>query len=293
MRTSIVIPSLNSFVIGDTVRSLLAQTWRDRIAEVLVVGLDGPGLVQGQDFVQFVSTGEPVYASTARNIGIRRATGDAIAFLDSDCIAEPSWLERLLSCYACGHPVVAGSVVLATEDYRSLCYNVALFSDTLALSTAGERQGVPSLNLLVGREVIERVGLFDEELPRSHDVDWCCRIRRAGYPIFFTPDAQVQHWPRPLSWPAMMNKFALSGFYSSGVRLSYPDLMHTPWFFSHPLAMSLLSPLVAVGVTAKTFATNRGMLRYLHTAPMVFMCKMAWCLGASRQARVRMERRHG
>lgn len=293
MRISIVIPSLDSMVIGETVRSLLAQTRRDRIAEILVVGMDRPGLVPSEDLVQFVSTSQPVYASTARNIGIRRAVGDGMVFLDSDCVATPDWLERLLACHARGHPVVSGSVALETEDYVSLCYNLSLFSDVLTLSPAGERDSVPSLSLSVTREVIDRVGLFDEDLPRSHDVDWCCRIRRAGYPIYFTPDAAVYHWPRPASWTAMVHKFFRSGFYSSSVRLAYPDLMRTPWFFSRPLALRLLSPLVAAGTTIRTFTRNRDMLRYLHTAPIVWTCKMAWCLGASKQAQTRLEHSDG
>ncbi len=38
--------------------------------------------------------------SDARNTGVRRATGDVVAFLDDDAAAAPSWAERMLEVYA-------------------------------------------------------------------------------------------------------------------------------------------------------------------------------------------------
>lgn len=280
---SIVIPTLSSSVIGQTLDSLFGQTSFDQIAEILVVGLDELGLVRERDPARFISTGKPVWAPVSRNIGIRNARGEVLAFIDADCVATTTWLENLLACHACGRPVVAGSVSLRTEGYRSLCYNLALFPDTLVTSPAGLRPSVSSLNLLVAREVVNKVGLFDEDLPRSHDVEWSCRIRRAGYEIYFSPDAELIHLPRPRTWGTVFDKFYRSGFYSSRVRWSYRDVLDTPWFFDHPLAFALSSPFISAGAMLRTFTRNRGMWRYLYTAPALFACKMAWCLGASRQ----------
>jgi GT2 family glycosyltransferase len=282
---SVIIPTLNSSVLDQTLDSLFEQTCLDQIVEILVVGLDELGLVKEQGPVTFTSTGKAVLAPVSRNIGIRRARGDILVFLDADCVATPTWLEKLLACQSDGRPVVAGSVSLQTEDYRSLCYNLGLFPDTLVTSPAGPRTSVSSLNLLVTREVVNRVGLFNEDLPRSHDVEWSCRILRAGYGIYFSPAAELLHLPRQQTWRAVFGKFYRSGFYSSKVRLSCRDVFDTPWFFDHPLAFTLLSPFLSAGATLRTFTRNREMWRCLHTAPMVFACKTAWCFGASRQIR--------
>ena len=48
--------------------------------------------------------------------------------------------------------------------------------------------------LLVRREVFDQVGQFDEGyFMLFEEVDWCYRAKKAGWEIWFTPDAQVVH----------------------------------------------------------------------------------------------------
>jgi len=48
--------------------------------------------------------------------------------------------------------------------------------------------------LLVRKEVIDRVGMMDENIFFLFDeVDWCKRIKDAGWTIFFTPEAKIIH----------------------------------------------------------------------------------------------------
>jgi GT2 family glycosyltransferase len=282
---SIIIPNLNSPVIDQTLDALLGQSCVDRIVEILVIGRDEPGLVRERGPIRFIDTEKPVISPVSRNMGIRRATGDIMIFVDADSVPASTWLEKLLACQAAGRSVVSGGVSLQTEDYQSLCYNLGLFSNMLVTSPSGSRASVPSLNLLVTREVVDRVGLFNKDLPRSHDVEWSCRIRRAGYEIYFCPDAQVIHLPVLDSWREALSKFARSGFYSTQVRQSHRDMLDTPWVFERYLAFLMLIPVLSAGATLVTFTRNRHMLRYLHTAPALLACKIAWCWGASRQIR--------
>jgi O-antigen biosynthesis protein len=48
--------------------------------------------------------------------------------------------------------------------------------------------------LMTRRTVFEEVGRFDERFPTDfNDVDYCLRLRRAGYRVVFTPWAQLYH----------------------------------------------------------------------------------------------------
>jgi GT2 family glycosyltransferase len=48
--------------------------------------------------------------------------------------------------------------------------------------------------MMVRREVFEQVGGFDEELSVAYnDVDFCLRVREAGYRIVWTPYAELYH----------------------------------------------------------------------------------------------------
>jgi GT2 family glycosyltransferase len=48
--------------------------------------------------------------------------------------------------------------------------------------------------MMVRKSVFERVGGFDEQLSATHnDIDFCLRVREAGYRIVWTPWAELYH----------------------------------------------------------------------------------------------------
>ena len=49
--------------------------------------------------------------------------------------------------------------------------------------------------MMVRREVLERVGLLDENFfLNGEDIDWCLRIRRAGWRVFYNPEIAILHY---------------------------------------------------------------------------------------------------
>jgi len=49
--------------------------------------------------------------------------------------------------------------------------------------------------LLIKRDVIEKIGLFDEGFSPAYfeEVDWCTRARRSGYKILYSPRSTITH----------------------------------------------------------------------------------------------------
>jgi len=280
---SVIIPNLNSNVIDKTLESIFAQTSFNSIAEILVIGMDQPGLVVERGPVHFVSTECPVTAPVARNIGIRQARGTCFVFIDADCIAEPGWLEALLAAQDNGCKVVGGSVSLEADDYWRLCYNLTMFHEFLTTAPAGERYNLGTLNLCISREVIERVGLLDERLARGQDTEWTLRMRRHGYRLHFVPEAVVRHLPEVAGLSKIASLWYRSGFFNAQIRQRYRDIVPPPPFYDSPVLLRLLSPAVGAAVTVRIFVRSPHLLRYAHTIPVVFLTKVAWCLGASRR----------
>jgi GT2 family glycosyltransferase len=82
-------------------------------------------------------------AARARNVGIGQATGDYIAFTDSDCVVEPDWLTRLIRNFE--DPRIAGvSGVYRTWNKHS---SLARF---IGHDMALRHQGLPDTISLVG-----------------------------------------------------------------------------------------------------------------------------------------------
>lgn len=285
MDVSVIIPSLHSPVIDQVLASLRTQTYGMSRAEVLVVGLDRYNLVLEDDLVRFVSTDGPVTAPVARNIGIRRSRGKCLAFVDADCIPSAEWLSRMMAYQRQGLSVVSGGVTFPADDYWSLCYNVAMFHDFLPSAPAGERPNLPTLNLCVDRATVEAVGLLDETLPRGQDTEWTLRMRAHGYRLHFAPDATVTHLPSPGGLRGILSLWYRSGFYSARIRKQYRGLVAAPRVLTSSWLTLLLSPIISSLVAVRLFARNPYTRRYLHTVPIVYLSRIAWCLGAAKQAR--------
>jgi GT2 family glycosyltransferase len=53
---------------------------------------------------------------------------------------------------------------------------------------------VPGAALMIRREVLESIGLLDEDLyTYFDDVDYCLRARRAGWPTWYVPESRIVH----------------------------------------------------------------------------------------------------
>ena len=285
MDVSIIIPNRDSTLVDETLRSVLAQTSFDRVAEVLVVGVDRLGRVVESGSVRFINTGKPVTAPVARNIGIRSATGSFLVFIDADCIAEPDWLEHLLAAQQDGHKIVGGGISLEAETFWQLCYNLTMFHEFLTVSPPGERRNLGTLNLCVAREVVEQVGLLNEGLVRGQDTEWTLRMRRHGYRLYFTPRAVVKHLPPVDSLWKILRTWYLSGCFNARIRDEYRDVIAAPPFYQWPLLLIAASPVIGWAITVRIFARIPRSWRYLHTAPVLFLTKLAWCWGAARGSR--------
>lgn len=129
IRFSVIVPLYNKRAeIGDTVRSILAQTYAP--FEVVVVddgSTDGSGEVVrgfGSPLIRLIeqpNAGE----CAARNRAIAEARGDYIALLDADDTWEPGYLEeiaRLIGKYpGCGLYGTAFTIVLEDRTIPALC----------------------------------------------------------------------------------------------------------------------------------------------------------------------------
>lgn len=282
---SVVIPTLDSPFIDQTLDSLRRQTIDLSQVEVIAVGRDGHGLVAEDDLVRFVDTERPVAPAVARNRGLAEAAGELVAFIDSDCVAAEDWLQTLLAAYRADprRAVVGGSVGFESDNYWTLADNISTFYRFLPSTAAGERPHLPSLNFSARRDVLESAGGFDERypLPTGEDTELSLRLRGAGHDLYFEPRAVVHHHPTRHSAGALLRHAWNFGRYSPRMQAEAGAALGFPRFLQQPAVVLALSPLLAAGVTARIFATNPDLWRCAHTAPAIFLAKLAWCVGAA------------
>jgi len=284
-RISIIIPNLNSKIIDLTLDALQRQEFDLSQIEVLVIGLDDQGLIQENELVRWISTDVPATPAVARNIGMQEAKGDLFCFTDADCIPETDWLARLTAPFKdADNSVVGGGVAFEAKNYWTLCDNLSWFYEYLSSASAGGRNLLPSLNLCVRRQVVDKVGLFDTSYPSAagEDAEWTTRMRQAGFGLNFVPTAIVYHRPSRASFAAICRHAFRYGRHSIKIKSEYSEFLQTPVFLRKWWAVLLLSPLLATSVTVKVFMFDRALWRYWYALPGILLSKIVWCLGAAR-----------
>ena len=130
--------------------------------------------------------------AAARNRGWCRARAAIVAFTDDDTEPRPDWLEQGLRAMA-GADAAAGRIVMPIPepptDYER---------DAQGL----ERSEFVTANCFVRRELLERIGGFDEgfRMAWREDSDLHFRLLRCGARIARAPLAVVVHPVRPAPW---------------------------------------------------------------------------------------------
>lgn len=117
-------------------------------------------------------------ANAARNRGIREAKGDYIAFHDSDDEWLPDKLEKQIKRMEYGDFQV--SFCAFKRQYPKTIQIIPDISEQLSSDKIKERLkkanivGTPTL--VIHREVVHEIGIFDEEMPRLQDYELAIRI---------------------------------------------------------------------------------------------------------------------
>ncbi len=151
---------------------------------------------------------EKINVAAARNLGVKNARGDFVAFTDGDCKVDKIWLKTLVQEMQNAPEDVAcvGGPNLVFDTDPVFARVVGYAQETL-LGSGGSAQchgyqqkqyvqSIPNCNAFYKKSVIEDVGYFDEYFVLGQDGDLNFRIGKAGYKFLFVPEAKVWHHRR-------------------------------------------------------------------------------------------------
>ncbi|HEX4735758.1 MAG TPA: glycosyltransferase [Thermoleophilaceae bacterium] len=190
---TVVIPTYNrSDLVGEAINSVLAQDWPE--TEVLVVD-DGstdrtPEVLAGYGDRVRVIRQENAGESAARNTGILAASHELVAFLDSDNYWLPGKLGLQMQLFSHDEPPdVAFSAYTRIGDVPEedvvLSEWAGTQEDALEQLLIGCR--INTSTVIVRRNALIDVGLYDSSLRCAQDYDLWLRLAVAGYHIAYVP----------------------------------------------------------------------------------------------------------
>jgi glycosyltransferase involved in cell wall biosynthesis len=191
LKFSIIVPSLNQGkFIRETIESVLNQDYEE--TELIVV--DGGSKDETLDILRSYGsrlgwTSEKDRGqSHAINKGLQRATGDIVAFINSDDYYLPGAFSAVSDFFSRNHrhQWVTGDYVIIDENGKRIFPFVVLYKRLLRLFPyfwmLSFTDFIVQPSTFWRRDVVSEVGLFDEELHYVMDYDYWLRLMRK-YPL--------------------------------------------------------------------------------------------------------------
>ena len=260
-RVSLIIPTRDGAdVLATCIRSIRALT-RYPDYEIIIVDNGSVqddtrrlfAVLSADPAVKILPRPEPFNFSRLNNAAAREATGSILALINNDIeVTHEDWLGEMVALaiqpkvgcvgakllYPDGRLQHAG-VVVGLGGVAGHAHRFARADDPgylQRLTAVHEVSAVTAACLVVRREVFDAVGGLDEELTVAfNDVDFCLKVRAAGYLNLWTPFAELIHHElvsrgRDLT-PTKARRFAAE--YATMQRRWGAQLLNDPYYSPH------------------------------------------------------------
>jgi len=196
----------------DAVNSILTQTYSD---VELVIVVDGTESIYEQARQEYGDKKNVILhcndenrgLAASRNVGWKLASGDTIAFMDDDAVADEQWIETLVDVYENQDVVSVGGQMTPNWVAGRPWYLPEEFYWLVGVTHKGFADGPQEVrntngsNISFRRNVLMELGGFDESLGRqgarqiqAEETELCIRMyHKMGYRTWYEPDAKVAH----------------------------------------------------------------------------------------------------
>lgn len=149
--------------------------------------------------------GKKITIPEQRNLGLKKAQGNIITFIDANCIPADNWLIELVKPINNeGESIIAGSVKSiggkTIWDFGEERRNSKKYLDEAGTG-----------NMAFKKEIIKKVGFFDEKFSCGEDTDFTWRATDLGYKIRYNKDAIIYH-----DWGNLRRSIKRSLWYGEG-----------------------------------------------------------------------------
>ncbi len=219
-KVTVIIPTRNGLVhLRACVESLLENTDYPNL-EVIIIDNQSDNdetlryldLLSTNKFIHVFQYDLPFNYSAINNYAVRKSAGDLICLLNNDTeIIHTDWLKEMVSqLLRPGVGIVGAKLYYSdgTIQHAGDAVGPGGCADHLHSGLAGDDPGygmraicaqelsaVTAACLLTRRDIWQQVGGLDELnlAVAFNDVDYCLRVREAGYRVVWTPHAELYH----------------------------------------------------------------------------------------------------
>ncbi len=203
-KVSVIIPTYNrAEMIAETIESVLQQTFAD--FQLIIVddgSTDNTKEVIGSlndsrlEYIYQQNSG----VSSARNLGLKKARGQFICFLDSDDLWPRDFLQSMMTNLQASPEYGASycmRTLLLADGTIQPSYQKEFFCSGQVTAKLFEKTFIQTSAICFRKEILEGL-FFDESLTNGEDVDFWLRVS-ARTKFLFVPDIQIKYRQQPAS----------------------------------------------------------------------------------------------
>ncbi len=230
---SLIIPVYNR---PQEVKELLESLIQQTVCDFELIIVEDGSQISSREIVEtykdqlkpyyyFIPNGGP---GKARNFGAKKAVGEYLIVLDSDCIVPTDYIKNVEEEINKTNADAFGGPDKAADDFSDI-QKAINYSMTSFFTTGGIRGGKEkmdkfyprSFNMGIKKEVYEKLNGF-ADMRFGEDIDFSIRLYKAGYKVCLFPSAWVYH-KRRTDWKKFFRQVYNSGIARINLYLKYPD----------------------------------------------------------------------
>jgi GT2 family glycosyltransferase len=280
---TVIVPCYNS---EQTIRRCLNAILGQQTCipyDVIVVdsSVDRTAQIVEREFpsVRLIHIESRTFAGAARNAGARATRAPFCLMIDSDCVAGPDLVDRMIARHReAGYAAVGGSLANGTPRSLSGWTGYLLeFKEFMPSAPMRVVNTVPTANVTYRREVLERYGYFDDDMWLSEDILFNWKMHKQGERILFDPAIEVTHlnrtgWKQVLSYQVSLGSCSAEARRRGGLP---GDVL-----LRHPALIALM-PFVRLARAGSWLARTdmKTFLIFLLISPMYFLGACLWSFG--------------
>lgn len=308
MRVSIIIPVI---AINDYIRESIPEILKLDHQDFEIIILPNERTDESWEKAKIVPTkvSDP---AIKRDKGAENAVGEILAFLDDDAYPKKDWLDMALKHFSDPSVAAVGGPAITPKNssffqkvsasvFESYLGGGKTRERYLPIGEVRETDDWPSVNLLIRKDVFQRLGGFDSTFWPGEDTKLCLGILKLGKKIIYDPKAVVYHHRRPSLFKHLkqIGNYGLHRGYFAKVYpetslkffylipslfflyilllLSLPLIFPFPYppFFFLPLALYLLGLIIDGIISAFRY---KNILVGITTMPVIFLTHLYYGL---------------
>lgn len=142
-----------------------------------------------------------------RDLALKYATGEILAFLDDDAYPRSDWLKKMIPSFKKEKVGAVGGPAITPKDdgilqkvsgaiFESILGGGFTRNRYLSIGKVSEVDDWPTVNLLIKKDAFAKVGGFNCAYWPGEDTKLCLDILNAGYRILYNPSGIVYHHRR-------------------------------------------------------------------------------------------------